>query len=99
MQLGELGELKPSVAGDGVSQFFLQCCSLLIVGKLQEVEAGGGCGKSVDWIFLPQSEKSSQHRPDCISIIFILSNLNTPAKCTQEMLGISLNINSSLSPY
>ena len=75
-----LRELKPSVAGDGVSQFFLQSCSLLIVGKLQEIEAGGGCRKSVDWVFLSESEKSSQYRPDGVSIIFILSNLNTSAQ-------------------
>ena len=75
-----LRELKPSVAGDGVSQLLLQCCSLLIVRKLQEIEAGGGCRKSVDWVFLSESEKSSQYRPDGVSIIFILSNLNTSAQ-------------------
>ena len=75
-----LREFKPSVAGDGVSKFLLQCCSLLIVGKLQEIEAGGGCWKSIDWIFLPQSQKSSQYRADRISIIFVLGHLHTPAQ-------------------
>ena len=76
---GTSREFKSSVTADGVSQFLLQCGLLLIVGELQQVEAGGGRGQPVDRILLPQSQEPSQDRAHRVSIILVLRNLHTSA--------------------
>ena len=58
-----LGQLEAGVVAYGVAQFVSQRGLLLVVGQLEQVEAGGRGGQPGDRGPTPHREEAAQHRP------------------------------------
>ena len=71
-----LRQLKAGVGVDGVSQLLLQCTLPLVVGQLEEVEAGGGGGQPVDGVLAANGEEATQHRTDGVSRVLVIAHLH-----------------------
>ena len=77
-----LRQLESCIRVDCVSELFPEGAFLLVVWQLEKVETGRGCRESVDGVTFPEGQETSKHRTNCVTVIIVFSNLDTPEKNT-----------------
>jgi len=58
----------------GVSEFLAQRGLLLVVGQLEEVEAGGGGGQAAHGLALADVEEALQHAAHCVTRVLQIAD-------------------------
>ena len=85
------GDLKARVGVEGVAQLVTQNWLLGVVGQLEQVEAGGGCGETPTCLLLLDVEKTFQDRPHRVTCVLVIKKIFISKNTKQTSNTISKN--------
>lgn len=76
---------------EGIAQLVTQNRLLGVVGQLEQVEAGGGCGEAPARLLLLDVEKTFQDRPHRVTCVLVVKKIFVRKNTKQTSDTISRN--------
>jgi len=79
----KLRQLKTGTGPDGIAKLVAQRRFLLIVGQLEQIEAGWRRGQPANRVFAPNGQKSANYTAQCVTLVLskcLFDGGNAPKK-------------------